>query len=713
MVAKTFADKLMHVWTGWEIRVLVLVSLLLQVILVVFGSRRKLTTRIWIRIIVWAAYMSADWVATVALGNLATLGGYCGQKCLKPNDLLQSFWAPFLLLHLGGPDTITAYALEDNELWLRHLLGLIVEVGVAFYVFSRSGGDTTLTFIAIPVFIAGIIKYGERTWVLRSSSAKHFRSSLLSAPDAGPDYVEFVENRDGNDRDPVALTVLPHEDVKSNDYLHQAGYLFKRFKYLFADLILGYYERTDCHSIISNKSPEEAFQLVEVELSFLYDLLYTKANFVYSWFGILLRVISFLASVSALVTFSILIFFKQNGYSTADITITYILLFGAVVLEVYALVILTYSDWTMLFLTRFGMGPSKQPTNVKRWPRIISQYNIMDVCLREAITPRWIGFQKSLGIYEISEKMMNVTWQGVVPELKDLIFQQLKEKSKRIEDNLYDINLCKTLLTHRGDHVLKEIKCDKHLEWSTVGVEFDHSLLLWHIATELCYYDDLTRFNHPSITKSSKISKCLSDYMLYLLVMCPNMLPKGIGEIRYRDTCEEAVRFFKRKKEVIKNHIGKACYELLRVKTEISLEEVKGDRCKSVLFYGNRLGKQLQALKPEDQSNWGCDEKWEMINKVWVELLAYAAVHCGWKEHAQQLRRGGELLTHVCLLMAHLGLSDQYQIQKQFIHQPNRQFFEALFLKAYKKPRSECFLCSLRCLLCISDRSCCCNKDSS
>lgn len=377
-----------------EIRVLVLVSLLLQVILVGLGSRRKLTRRIWLRIIVWAAYMSADWIATVALGNLATLGGYCGHKSLEPKDLLQSFWAPFLLLHLGGPDAITAYALEDNELWLRHLLGLIVEVGVAFYVLLRSasGGNATLTFIAIPVFIAGIIKYGERTWVLRSSSAKNFRSSLLSAPDAGPDYVEFVENRDGNERDPVALTVLPHEDVKSNDYLHQAEFLFKRFKYLFADLILGYYERTDCYSIISNKSSEEAFKLVEVELSFLYDLPYTKASFVYSWLGILHRVITFLASVSALVTFSILICFKKNRYPAADITITCILLLGAVVMEVYALVSLVYSDWTMLFRIRFGMGRSKQPTDVKWWPRVTSQYNIMDVCLREAITPQWIGF---------------------------------------------------------------------------------------------------------------------------------------------------------------------------------------------------------------------------------------------------------------------------------------------------------------------------------
>jgi hypothetical protein len=42
-------------------------------------------------------------------------------------------------------------------------------------------------------------------------------------------------------------------------------------------------------------------------------------------------------------------------------------------------------------------------------------------------------------------------------------------------------------------------------------------------------------------------------------------------------------------------------------------------------------------------------------------MLAYAAAHCPWKKHVQQLRRGGELLTHVCFLMLHLGLSEQYE----------------------------------------------------
>ncbi|GKB50308.1 hypothetical protein Tco_0901061 [Tanacetum coccineum] len=36
-----------------------------------------------------------------------------------------SFWVPFLLLYLGGPDSITAFALEDNELSLRHFVEIV------------------------------------------------------------------------------------------------------------------------------------------------------------------------------------------------------------------------------------------------------------------------------------------------------------------------------------------------------------------------------------------------------------------------------------------------------------------------------------------------------------------------------------------------------------------------------------------------------------
>jgi hypothetical protein len=50
-----------------------------------------------------------------------------------------SFWAPFVLVHLGGQDTITALSKQDNDLWLRHLLSLVSQVLVSAYVVAKLG----------------------------------------------------------------------------------------------------------------------------------------------------------------------------------------------------------------------------------------------------------------------------------------------------------------------------------------------------------------------------------------------------------------------------------------------------------------------------------------------------------------------------------------------------------------------------------------------
>ena len=63
-----FPPMLRKLWKDWELRVLVLLSLILQIVLIFLGNRRKYTRRPWIRIVLWGAYMVADWVAIVALG---------------------------------------------------------------------------------------------------------------------------------------------------------------------------------------------------------------------------------------------------------------------------------------------------------------------------------------------------------------------------------------------------------------------------------------------------------------------------------------------------------------------------------------------------------------------------------------------------------------------------------------------------------------------
>ncbi|XP_031272091.1 uncharacterized protein LOC116130496 [Pistacia vera] len=677
---KPFSQEVTKLWNEWEIRVMVLLSLFLQIILVIFGSRRKYTRNIQIFLVVWLAYLTADWVATVALGNLARNQVDHDSMSFQSNNKLQALWAPFLLLHLGGPDTITAYSLEDNELWLRHFLGLVIQVLLAIYVMIRSwNNNTILRFIAVPIFITGIVKYGERSLVLWFSSAQQLKNSLRSSHDTGPDFGEVMEHGepkvvvsdDGQDKSKQKIDHIESDDeqdkskqkinhIKSGDgqdrstqkidhYLVVADLLFKRFRCLFADLILDHYERKESYSLIHEKSAKEAFKLVAIELGFMYDVLYTKASTIYSGFGIFLRCFYFFSHVSVSVIFLIIVFImEKHAYSLIDISITCSLLVGAIFLEIYAFIILLFSDWTKLWLCTHNLISNDTPYDLhdrkKRWSGSVGQYNLFSFCLQD-ISTKTAGVQKLIGVKETIEKYQYLTWDDVEIDLRESIFRQLVEKAKRIEGDLFNIKLCKELLAQRGDNVLHIYGLDA-LNWSTIEVEFDHSLLLWHIATDLCYYDDYQKrgFIIKEVSQLCSTSKCVSDYMLYLLVVCPIMLPKGIGEIRYRETCAEAMKFFKRKRFGTFSEISKACESLLQVKTDDSLEKIKGGRSLSLLFYGCRLANQLQKL--ESNLGWSEERKWKMISDVWIEMLTYAASHCGWRPHGQQLMNGGELLTH-------------------------------------------------------------------
>ena len=95
---------------------------------------RKRSKNPILKITLWFICLLADSIALFAIGVISRMhqndqvhGSYA--------DIL-AFWAPFLLLHLCGPDTITALALEDNELWLRHALQLTTQFTVTLYVFG-------------------------------------------------------------------------------------------------------------------------------------------------------------------------------------------------------------------------------------------------------------------------------------------------------------------------------------------------------------------------------------------------------------------------------------------------------------------------------------------------------------------------------------------------------------------------------------------------
>ncbi|XP_011025974.1 PREDICTED: uncharacterized protein LOC105126715 [Populus euphratica] len=647
IMLKKLPEEVLNLWNKWEIRGMLLVSLLLQIILIIFGSRRKYIARSWVRIFVWCAYLSADLVATVALGILSrSQGDSAGDGSNKANNLIQAFWAPFLLLHLGGPDTINAYSIEDNELWLRHFLGLAVQVGVALQVFSRSCGSGILAFIAIPMLIVGIIKYAERTWVLRSSCSKSLKNTILSK------FRPFYPLRA-----PETL-----QRALGGNYLRQAYTFFDISMFMMQDLVPGILALMNSQLLITSNSADDAFKVIEVELGLIYDMLYTKAPLIYSLVGIILRSISFLLFFTAFITFQVMI--DKHAYSTIDIAITYVLFAGSAFHEIYAFSCLVFSDWTMIWLidgggnalTRAIYSLIRKLTRSKRWSRSIAQHNLISFCIENKPLKYCLEL---LGILEMTRQVY-VNREDMNVGLRNSIFEHLQKKCEKIKENFnfIDTNFRRIIIDERGDGVLEREGQLHDFKWCTTEVEFSRSLLVWHLATDICYFADNDAINN--VPSDCETSKCLSEYLMYLLVARPNMLPKGIGDIEkgYLDTCQDLALLGKvietGKKALSKKDVVDTILLDIESYTAAESDFLSDWRTtKSVLDGGYWLARQLRSL--------GLEKRWKMINEVWIEMLCYAAAHCPWKEHTQQLRRGGELLTHVSFLMLHLGLSEQYE----------------------------------------------------
>ncbi|XP_021281063.1 uncharacterized protein LOC110414256 [Herrania umbratica] len=778
-------------WDKWNIRGSILFSLWLQVVLIFVAPIRKSARKTWVILLIWFAYLLADAAANFAVGLISNSQRNQSNNPSQPKptestDLL-AFWAPFLLLHLGGPDTITAFALEDNQLWLRHLLSLGFQAGAVLYVFIQSLPNDNLWIPTALMFVAGIIKYVERTRALFLASLDKFRDSMLKDPDPGPNYAklmeEYASKKDAKLPTRIDMTPEPDKESKASDappkegdldhleVVHYAYDYFQIFKGLVVDLILSFRERDESRDFFTRRTAEDALRIIEVELNFLYGTLYTKVEVVHSTIGYIFRFIAFGANVATLGIFYFQT--KKDEFQGVDIGITYTLLLGAVALDVVAFLMLIFSDRTFASIFKYLDSPYCRPIaavfggflalkkprwhrckkcgiknsddphphqalitplGFRRWSGSISAHNLIRYCLKSRrttihefpsllvimfekflhllgidkiikkvghgmtkikrkISPRntfvpkgvksfncsdlpgsiviskVIRFLKSIlekvnqffswafkkitkPVKDLVDEMMYVSSEPFTLELWNFIFQELKNKSE-FADNP---ETAKRISAARGDWVLTDTDSgndrSKLLKYVS-DVQYDESLLLWHIATDLCYYTD----KEEEMVAEQEFSKTLSDYMLYLLIFQPTTMSAvaGIGKIRYRDTCAEAERFFERR-SLRPNEDKKACDEILSVNTDVVPATVKGDRSKSVLFDASMLAKELKGL--------GRKDKWNLICRVWVELVSYAASHCRASTHAQGVSKGGELITFFWLLMAHFGLGEQFQINE-------------------------------------------------
>ncbi|OMO98969.1 hypothetical protein COLO4_13588 [Corchorus olitorius] len=516
--------RLKKIWTDWQLRVLVLFSLLLQLLLILLGNRRRCSPKLWIRVTVWCAYLLADTIATMGLGSI-----------------------------------------------------------------SISEGDDGLQ-------------------VVEASSDENY-------------------------------------------IIIEAHNLLEKFKGLFADLLLSSQVVEKSRSLFLKMPADKTFEVIETELGFMYDLVYTKAKVIYTPLGLGSRFLTLALTCSVLLLYSF--GHDKKKYNNVDESITFLLLVVAVFLEIYAAMVLLFSDETKFWLIKHRRTAVVEPFKLfkplfglPRGSGLMGQCSLLSLCVEEKP-----GF-KLLGPYRF------MSYSKVNPDLRSLILEQVQQQDSEFQLGVLAVSLEERLRKIVGKYNDEPVSYKIFTPTYYVNNELDKNILTWHIATELCYYGGEDEVENNCESSSRKLSLSISRYLVYLLVYYPFMLPLGISSIKIRDLVADTRRLDKDELPhrlfhiKIEEFLSNVWYKLDE-KYDFQPIKVRGFREKNAIVQGCSLSRRLEEMS-EDKNT-----KWDLIKDVWLEMLAYAAQQSKGSNHLQQLRRGGELLTHVWLLYAHCGMTGQ------------------------------------------------------
>ncbi|XP_037482570.1 uncharacterized protein LOC119361495 [Triticum dicoccoides] len=645
-------------WNEWAVQSLVLFSFTLQVFLLMFASIRRYSVSTGTRLLLWLAYLLADTTALFTLGHLSI------STKLPERHRLLAFWAPFLLVHLGGQDNITAYSFEDNGLWLRHLQTLVVQVLGAAYVLYKympvSGETWELTMAAILIFVVGVLKYGERIWALRSATFDSIWSSVDEDSSAALSARSTESNTSHADlllqETLVARLSLMEEDGEA--VLMGAHSLMDVCKGLFIGLRLRRERRKHVREVLKSfEMYGRLNKLMEMELSLMYDILYTKAVVIHTWYGFFIRVVSLVATASALLLFQLNLSLSNSNLDKlrkVDVAVSYVLLGGALLLEVASVVRAAASTWTSALLydkkwhwlndELLSLRRLARAARHRKWSGYLGQYNLLDSCARDASCrkqePTCVAAARRLGLGRTAEYWWDNLRNSTSNKLSDAAMEMV----------LAEILLIRT--GNRGEEItgllpgmltLQRLKLDDRLSWSIQDIEFEDSIMVWHLATHICIFSAADRNKDDDDHKFSDLEEAvmmLSNYMMFLLVLRPYMLPGPVRRSRYVQFRDDLRDVMRGSPSPPQERLDWALRKGLHAHTNSS------GSCK-LYHTGVTLAHVLH------HGTIGM----KVIFGVWVEMLCYVANHCSRESHAKQLSNGGELVTIVWLMARHANLS--------------------------------------------------------
>lgn len=626
-------------WEEWQLRVLVLSSLCVQFILFFSEWVRRVPRLRRLRVVVWMAYIGGDALAIYALATLFNRHRQWTTDVVGESGGggLEVLWAPVLLIHLGGQVTLTAFSLEDNELWLRHVITLMSQVTVALYVFCKWwSGEHTLLLAAVLLFVFGILKFSLKPWALRKASYSQMLASTdVSLPRrAGKKQGDRTTGDNALSLDEYvqqAKATMCAASCDQNASKPPAVIAIRHTNY-FVDLSAPYGGRlSDLRYLWNRKKKKKnaSYEMLQTCFGDTFDLLYSRIELLTITEALFLLLLPFLA-VASVILFATS---HKHGYNSRDVKVTYILFSCTTLLEfLFPLCAFLFSYIPCLsFLLEYVIG----------WHDMVSQVDLMSYYVRKKKPTFLMKIVFFDCLREYISKVLYVRQVPAACEITELVQRHIEEDGWKTF--ISDAATYRRFSDFRGQLTLKRFSdqqrdlgeefCD------SLEVPFDKSILLWHIATNLCFHrpvDKPSSFPRGQ-NHLTKRSMEMSDYMLYLLFIRTEMLLPGTRPGLFTVAIYDLEDIFKNKKANLENEEA------------LAQEIIKHVSGSSLIHEACRLAVSMMMKLDEE-------EMWKIIQGVWVEMLCYSASRCRGLLHAKSLGEGGEYLSYVWLLWSYMGM---------------------------------------------------------
>lgn len=628
-------------WHSWQLQILVLGSLGIQYLLVILGALRRRRIPPLVRFFTWVSFVGGDAVVLYALGVLSWKLYQCN-SAHSCHDL-EVFWAPALLMHLGGQMCITAYNLEDNELWTRQILFLLSKVIATVYVFRMAwspSADNRLLVSAILLSISGTIKCVDKIINLKLSSFDSLstivndvqRSTSIGLEEYVREARDFFEESQRGNTSPA--TFPPLMPIHSPEKL-------------FVDFAHGYSDRLANIKSFWPLGDIQMYVMIKSGLTETFELLYTKGRVprimsvvVRAGLAATMIILSqthpprigncqlppirylylflvTLASAIGLPIVSICLFHSidKQAYTGVDVTVTLLFLYGTLALEFLSMYLAVHSS--------------------REWPDMLAQHSLFGFFAHNKRHSRLMSFAKFFQCKDLLDRYwcMDPSPSLAAAGITEIVRGHI---NMMWTDYIEDAGSYMDCTNIRGQWILEVTDCVSSIGWS-LDKPFDECVLMWHIATDFCFRS--TR--HSAATH-------ISNYMVHLLFANPEMLMPGSRKSIFTDTYNQLG-------DILRGE--GTCKDADGLVQKIIDKLVSGEVPReSIIYHAWMLAETLMDMDYNKMQ--------VVIGGVWVEMLCFSAGRCRGYLHAKSLGSGGEFLSFVSLLLVYSGmptLPDRFQ----------------------------------------------------